>query len=245
MSHHSRLLLWLLLGLVLGGSLLSGCSTVERDNPLEDLRRDLTESDEGIVRAPVDKFDRWLAPDEFGLSLTLMRLTQGLVGFLLLFAGYALYKFLVMLGGFIVGAILGYGFGAEEGGRLLGVLLALVGGWLGGVLAWILHMLAVFAIGAFYGAILLAALIDWETWVLLLGGVLGGILLLALFQLIIVLITASTGAVLFGGLALGASDIVILILFAVGVLVQYGLLASRKEEEEKKEKEKAKNAPAD
>jgi hypothetical protein len=234
---------WLLLALLLTGSLLSGCTTVDRNDTLDDFRRDLTESDKGVVRALVDKFDRWLAADEFGLSPTLMRIAQGVVGFLLLFAGYALYKFAVMLGGFIVGAILGYGFGTEEGGRLLGILLLLVGGWLGGVLAWFLHMLAIFAIGAFYGAILLAALIDWETWVLLLGGVLGGILLLALSQLIIVLITASTGAVLFGGLGLGASDIVILILFAVGVLVQYGMLASRKEE--KKEKEKAKNASAD
>jgi hypothetical protein len=243
--RNPRCFLWLLLGLLLVSSLLSGCSTVDRNNTLEDFRRDLTESDKGVVRALVDKFDRWLAPDEFGLSPTLMRIAQGVGGFLLLFAGYALYKVAVMLGGFIVGAIMGYGFGSEEGGRLLGILLLLVGGWLGGVLAWFLHMLAIFAVGAFYGAILLAALIDWETWVLLLGGVLGGILLLALSQLIIVLITASTGAVLFGGLALGASDTIILILFAVGVLVQYGMLASRKEEEEKKEKEKAKNAPAD
>lgn len=239
-----QLFRWLLLALLLTSSLLSSCTT-DRNDTFDDFRRDLTESDKGVVRALVDKFDRWLAPDEFGLSPTLMRIAQGIVGFLLLFAGYALYKFAVMLGGFIVGAILGYGFGSEEGGRLLGILLLLVGGWLGGILAWFLHMLAVFAIGAFYGAILLAALIDWETWVLLLGGVLGGLLILALFQLLIVLITASTGAVLFGGLGLGASDIIILILFAVGVLVQYGMLASRKEEEKKREKEKAKNAPAD
>jgi len=216
---------------------------MDRDNPLEDLRRDLTESDEGVVRALVDKFDRWLTLDEFELPLTLVRIIRGIVGFLLLFAGYALYKLLVMLIGVIVGAIMGYGFGVEEGGRLLGILLLLVGGWLGGVLAWFLHMLVVFAIGAFCGAILLAALIDGETWVLIVGGLLGGILLLALFQLLIVLTTASTGAVLFGGLALGASDAVILILFVLGVLVQYGLLASREQEEERGEK--AKSAPAD
>lgn len=233
-----------MLALLLTSSLLAGCTTVDRNNALEDFRRDLTESDQGVVRALVDKFDRWFAANEFGLSPTLMRIAQGIVGFLLLFAGYALYKLAIMLVGFIVGAIMGYGLGAEEGGKLLGILLLLVGGWLGGILAWFLHLLALFVIGAFYGAILLGALVDWETWVLILGGLLGGFLLLALSQLLIVLITAGTGAVLFGGLGLGASDAVILVLFVLGVLVQYGLLASRKEEQARLEKEKSKNAPA-
>ncbi|MGQ9851603.1 MAG: hypothetical protein ACUVSU_16295, partial [Aggregatilineaceae bacterium] len=154
------------------------------------------------------------------------------------------HKLAIMLVGFIVGAIMGYGLGVEEGGKLLGILSLLVGGWLGGILAWFLHLLTLFLIGAFYGAILLGALVDWETWVLILGGLLGGLLLLALSQLLIVLITAGTGAILFGGLGLGASNTVILVLFVLGVLVQYGTLSARKEEEEKKEKEKAKNAPA-
>lgn len=239
-----QLFWWLLLALLLTSSLLAGCTTVDRNNALEDFRRDLTESDQGIVRALVDEFDRWFAADEFGLSPTLMRLAQGIVGFLLLFAGYALYKLAIMLAGFVVGAILGYGLGAEEGGKLLGILLLLVGGWLGAALAWFLHLLALFIIGAFYGAILLGALVDWETGVLIIGGLIGGVLLLALSQLLIVLITAGTGAVLFGGLGLEASDTMILVLFVLGVLVQYGTLSARKGEEEK-EKEKAKNTPAD
>lgn len=235
--------LWLLLMLVLVGLLLPACTGTDRD-ALADLSRDLRGSQQGPVRALIDRFDRWLDADEVGVSLTVMRVTQGAAGLLLLFAGYALYKLAIMLAGFAVGAIMGYGLGAEEGGRLLGVLLALPGGWLGGVLAWALHLLAIFAIGAFYGAILLAALVDWETWGLIVGGLLGGLLILALFQLLVVLITAGTGAVLFGGLALGASDTIVLILFAVGVLVQYGLLTARKKKEDER-KEKAKNAPAD
>ena len=218
---------WLLCAVLV--SLLAGCAPGER-NPLDEFRQDITASDKGTVEALTDKFDTWLAPEEFGVSLTIMRIAQGIVGFLLLVAGYAIYEFFIMLPGIVIGGAVGYGVGADQH-AILGFLLMIVGASIGGSLLLALHQLAIFLVGAIFGAFLLGAVIDWNIVVLVIGGLLGGSILLALFHLSIVVITAGTGAILFGGLALGASPTIITVLFFVGMAVQYGMLAQESKEE--------------
>ncbi len=125
-------------------------------------------------------------------------------GALLLFAGWKIYRFVVALPGFFIGAMLGVqiAFHLEQSGWIA-LLALLVGGMIGAWLALAVHDLAIFVIGA-VGGILLADTV-WgvfsttdPTLLFEVGaGIVGGILLLTMARAWMMLLSAAVGAVMF------------------------------------------------
>jgi hypothetical protein len=158
-----------------------------------------------------------------------LRTLAVLGGVALLFVGWKIYRFVVALPGFFVGAVLGaqVGFQLSQSGSvaLAGLVL---GGVLGVWLALTLHDIAVFAIGALGGIFLLGHL--WpllsETPVPLLlqiaGGIIAGALLLVMAKTWMMLLSAAVGATM---LVWGIHENVlwIVVLFILGIIVQSGL----------------------
>lgn len=158
-----------------------------------------------------------------------LRTLAVLGGVVLLFVGWKIYRFVVALPGFFVGAVLGaqVGYQLSQSGwiALVGLML---GGVLGVWLALTLHDLAVFAIGALGGIFLVGNL--WpllaQTPVPLLleiaGGIVAGLVLLAMARTWMMLLSAAVGATM---LVWGIHEHVfwIVVLFLLGIIVQLGL----------------------
>jgi hypothetical protein len=155
-----------------------------------------------------------------------------LAGILLLFFGRRLFWLFVGVIGFMAGWYLALGGWrhAPAGGRLL---LALVAGLLGVLLAIFLQKVAVALAGFFVGAFLVADLFGWqlpplrpgEQLVLLVAGVVAAVLALVLFDLALILYSAIAGAGLIvhhAPLHLGGDGrlLLLVVLAAVGAAVQ-------------------------
>ena len=114
---------------------------------------------------------------------------------------------------------------------LMAIIGFLIGGVIGAGLALFLEQLGVFLIGASVGAIMGATLFgvgfDSEVSTMItfacIFGIIGGVVFLALYKAWIIGITSLIGAVLIG-ISTGAGPGIILILFLVGIGVQYGLM---------------------
>lgn len=213
--------------------MLTGCGT-GIDDPISDFRRDIEGSDSGRVNALVLKFDGWLLGSEFlGIQVAIQRVFWGLFGLSLLVAGFKIYEFMVMLSGIVIGGGIGYGLGSDTN-IILALFGLVMGAIIGGSLVLALHNLAIFLVGAIYGALLVGAAFNFDLLAMIIGGILAGVLVLSLLHLAIVVLTAGVGAILFGGLWIGASANVITILWLVGIFVQFGLIGSATDESEKK-----------
>ena len=124
-----------------------------------------------------------------------------LVGVALLLFGRRLFWLFVAVIGFMAGWYLAIGGGrhAVTGG---GLLIALIGGVLGLLLALLVQKVAVAVAGFFIGAYLVAGALGWQLpplrpgqqLVLLLAGVVAAILALVLFDLALILYSAIAGA---------------------------------------------------
>ena len=163
-----------------------------------------------------------------GLMRDALHIFAILGGLALLLAGWKIYRFVVALPGFFIGAILGaqigFRLGESELWAIAGLLLAgMIGAWL----ALVVHDLAVFVIGAIGGVVIASSLWDVFSsspsplWVEVIGIVVGGLVLLALARLRMILLSSAVGAGMFtwgihGGLMAA------IVLFVVGVIVQYG-----------------------
>jgi hypothetical protein len=152
-----------------------------------------------------------------------------LAGLALLVAGYKIYRFVIALPGFLIGALLGavLGYGSAES-WLLAILGLVLGGLAGAALALLLHDLAVFLLGALIGGalagIVFAGFGDSGPPILamIIGGIIGGAGLLALSHMWVVLLSSIVGAVLFGfGIGAGPGWMILFCLGGIGV--QYGL----------------------
>lgn len=158
-----------------------------------------------------------------GKSLYLLAMIGGA---LLLFAGWKIYRFIVALPGFFIGAMLcvQIAFRLDQSGWIA-LLALLIGGMLGAWLALLLHDLAIFAIGAVGGTFLAAAI--WRmfstielTLLFEVGAaVVGGILLLTMAKAWMMLLSAAVGATMFVW-GIQTSVIYIPILFLLGIIVQ-------------------------
>jgi hypothetical protein len=155
-----------------------------------------------------------------------------LAGIALLLFGRRLFWLFVGVIGFMAGWYLALGGWrhAPAGGRLL---LALVAGLIGVVLALVVQKAAVALAGFFVGAYLLAGLLGWDLaalrpgqqLALLLAGVVAAVLALMLFDLALILYSAVAGAGLildsihprFSG---GARLLLLVLLAAAGAAVQ-------------------------
>jgi hypothetical protein len=154
------------------------------------------------------------------------------VGVVLLLFGRRLFWVFVGVIGFMAGWHLALGSWRQSpaGGRLL---LALLAGLVGVVLALLVQKLAVALAGFFVGAYLLAALLGWrfevlspgQQLVLLVAGVVAAVVALLLFDFALILYSAIAGASLIVDnvhLRLGSSArlLLLVVLAAVGAAVQ-------------------------
>jgi hypothetical protein len=168
--------------------------------------------------------------DTVGIAPSALRILYILIGILLLVAGWRLVDYIVAVAGFIVGASLGVSL-LGNGNEVMALVGLVAGGLIGAVLALALQYVAIFAIGAYIGAILTAqiwALVSaavLPTAVLIVGAIIGGVIVLALSFQFMVLVSAAVGAVLIGQvLALG--PVWIFVLFILGVIVQVALASA-------------------
>jgi hypothetical protein len=154
-----------------------------------------------------------MMPDLFselgGLGRGLVTLISIALGLLTCFAGYRLFRLLLAVYGFVLGAVVGLAMASGlTGGETLWVIAgALIGGLTGAVLLVLLFFVGIFVIGAAGGA-LLANLVggglawDVPALVTVLAAVAGGVLALFLQRFGIVAFTALNGAwAVVGGVA--------------------------------------------
>ncbi|NIS81820.1 MAG: DUF4203 domain-containing protein [Anaerolineales bacterium] len=165
----------------------------------------------------------------FGPAQLPLRALAIVGGVALLFVGWKIYRFVVALPGFFVGAVLGaqIGYQLSHSGWIALIACVLVG-ILGVWLALGLHDLAVFAIGALGGTFLagslwaMSAATPVPLWLEVVAGIVGGVLLLAMARTWMMLLSAAVGATM---LVWGIQENVlwILVFFVLGIGVQFGL----------------------
>jgi hypothetical protein len=133
-------------------------------------------------------------------DLTLVVTALFSIGFGLVdcFFGYRIFRLVLSIIGFIIGAAIGLALTAESA-QLTQILVAVVGGLIGAVLMNALYFLGVVIAGALLGALaanlLLAALgVEPNAIFLVIGAIIGGVVALVLNKLTIILSTAFSGA---------------------------------------------------
>ncbi len=152
-----------------------------------------------------------------------------LAGIILLFLGRKLFWFFVAVVGFIAGLSIASQFFHGSGWMLL--LIALIAGAIGGVLAIVLQRFAIGLAGFFVGGylantLLLGLRIDpgslsWLTFII--GGLIGSILLTVLFDWALIVLSALMGATLITqSLPLSPSNVAVIwiILLVIGLIFQ-------------------------
>lgn len=149
-------------------------------------------------------------------------------GVLLLIAGWRIYDFIIIVAGFLIGALIA-GSLVTTDNTFISLVVFLVGGLIGALLSAVLYYVAVFMIGAYLGISLTGALANAlslapvSPLALLVGGVIGGLVLLGLSFEFLVLVSALVGAQMLT-LGFGLNVVWTLIFAVVGVIVQLGLL---------------------
>jgi hypothetical protein len=158
-----------------------------------------------------------------------------LLGVLLLFLGRRLFWLFVGVAGFLVG--LNFAAQIATGSESSRLLIALIAGILGAVLAVLLQKVAIaiagFIIGAYLGVDLLrstmAAPAQWNLAAYIIGGIIGAVLIILLFDWALILLSSLSGASLVIHnirLAGGTSSILFACLVILGILVQAGIMHS-------------------
>ena len=124
-----------------------------------------------------------------------------ILGLMACFAGYRLFRLVLVVVGFLGGATLAAGlFWAflPQQPALFGILVGIVGGIIGAVLLGFFYFAGVFVVGAGLGVLLATILslnLNWErVLAAIILGVLGGVLALALQKLLIIVATAFLGS---------------------------------------------------
>ncbi len=135
-----------------------------------------------------------------GASLQCLGVFLFIGGVLSCFFGFSLFKISLQITGFFIGAILGLGLAAiVQADVLVAVIMALVFGVLGAILAVPLHFLFTFLTGAVIGALAVYALllvlgINPSTVLVIVGAVICGILAVVYEVGYIIISTSITGA---------------------------------------------------
>jgi hypothetical protein len=167
--------------------------------------------------------------ENLGPSRDILRMIAIVAGLTLLFAGWRIYRFGVVLPGFLIGA----GCGAWLSYQVLemwqaAVIGLIVGGLIGAWLSMILHNLAVFVIGAIAAVFILN-----EVWSLLFSdppnaillivlGIIGGVVLLAMSKHWMILLSSLVGATMLAW-SIPTSIWLMFVFFSFGVIVQYSI----------------------
>jgi Domain of unknown function (DUF4203) len=144
-------------------------------------------------------------------GILIVSLVAIVLGLLNCFFGYRLFKILLGIYGFVLGAIFGavIAGGLASGNTIVMIVAALAGGLLGAGLMVAFYFLGVFVVGAVAGALLAGSIgtalgVDLPTFVVIIVAIIVGLVALALQKIVIVLATAFSGAwlVIDGGMAL-------------------------------------------
>lgn len=167
--------------------------------------------------------------ESLGPSRDILRTVAIVAGLTLLFTGWRVYRFGVVLPGFLIGA----GCGAWLSFQVLEMWQAaivglIVGGLIGAWLSMVLHNVAVFAIGAIAAVFILN-----EVWSLLFSnppnavllivfGIIGGVVLLAMSKHWMILLSSIVGATMLVW-SIPTSIWLVFVFFSFGVLVQYSI----------------------
>ena len=166
-----------------------------------------------------------------------MSLLRLLLGIVMLTMGRRLYW--LFLGG--VGFILGFEAAKRIlDGQLHGIILiiALLGGIIGALLAVFVQKFAIAAGGFLGGGYLLilvlkqfgVATLHYQWLVFIIGGLVGALLMTILFGWTLIVISSAIGAILILPslhAGPGTSDLFFLLLLALGIIIQYGFFARK------------------
>jgi len=169
--------------------------------------------------------------------MTPLNLVVNLVlGIALLIFGRKFFWLFVGVMGFLIGANLAANF-LQAQPEWVQLIVAIVAGLVGAVLAVVLQRVAVAAAGFFAGGYLAAYLLQllgldpgpltWLPWVI--GGIIGALLAVALFDWALIILSSLTGASLIvQALAVEPSlnTVVYLVLVVIGIIVQTALWRS-------------------
>jgi hypothetical protein len=125
-----------------------------------------------------------------------------LLGLLICFFGYRIFRFVLAVAGFVIGAsfVAGFGFTLTDGKDILVILIAgIAGGLIAGALFLFLYSAGVFLVGAVFGILLFSAIfgglnINTSPILYIVPALAGGFLALLLQKFMIILITSFTGA---------------------------------------------------
>jgi hypothetical protein len=196
-----------------------------------------------------------------------------LVGAVQCFFGYRIFKVILALVGFVLGAgLAGFAGFALSQNQAVALLAGLVGGLIGAALLVALYFVGVFLIGAWLGVLLgavlcIAAQSEPVPVILLILGIIGGVIAVVLQKVIIILATSfggswsivtgiayfTTGAIdptdpkrLFrtGGSLLYIMLLCWIALGIAGVIVQYKFLPKPSKEQKKPDKQQGPHTPA-
>lgn len=194
----------------------------------EDIVEFAVESAEGAASTLEDFINRLTSTPQSDIARVLLIVG----GVLLLIAGWRIYDYVVVVAGFLIGALLAMSLVTSDN-TLLTIAAFLIGGLLGAALSYFLYYVAVFLIGVYIGVALTQALAaalsitPVSSLVLLIGGVIGGLVLIGLSFEFLVLLSALVGAQMIT-LGLGLPVVWTLILAIIGVVVQLGLIRAYK-----------------
>jgi hypothetical protein len=166
-----------------------------------------------------------------------MNFFEAIVGMVLLLAGRRLYWLFIGIAGFALGVAVASYFTKGESQSVV-LLIGLVAGLAGVLLANALQRLALAVAGFVAGGYALANLVGLlgihlsvENWVLyLVGGIAGTLIVLLMFDWALIILSATSGAVLILDSLKFSSTLTLLLFFTlvcVGILFQSGKLTRR------------------
>ncbi len=167
----------------------------------------------------------------------MVNLVQVVAGAILLFAGRTVYWLLVVLTGFVIGSSLAPQLFPDQPVWVV-LLVGLVVGALGAVVAILVSKLAIFIGGLLGGGYLAYSAMSMFVWhplqpawlPILIGAIVGGVLMLIIFDWALIILSALTGAAIISmalPLEVQARTALAVVLFAIGALVQIHLLRRR------------------
>lgn len=117
------------------------------------------------------------------------------------FSGYRLFKILLAVTGFLIGANISWtiALNVTDGSKIIAIISAILGGIIGALIVSLLYFVGIFFFGAFFayflGSMFLSMFADNSPLLfLIISSILGGIIALFLQKLIIIMATSIGGA---------------------------------------------------
>lgn len=152
-------------------------------------------------------------------------------GVVLLLAGWFVYEWIILIAGFLIGAMTALTI-LDPTDTLLALVVFLIGGVIGAALGALLYYVAVFLIGGYIGILLTQGiavalnLLPVTLIAVLIGFIVGGIILILLSMELLIIFSAIVGAQMIA-LALGLDVAWMILLALVGMVAQLAVVRTR------------------